>query len=205
LIVEQIPNVIYTSNTYKIVIDKSVWLVDIGNAKPVIDTLKRDEQVQGVFITHSHYDHIHGINALAELFPNCIFYASAETLKGLYDVKLNLSFYHEQPIAYQGDNTIAISHLEEINLRDGFSVKAYYTPGHNPGSMTFQLEKYLFTGDSFIPGTPVVTKLKGGNKEENEKSLALIHELIKERTQVCPGHGLVHSGKEALPFLQKYA
>lgn len=189
LIVEQISAEIYTSNIYKITIDKDVWFVDIGNAKPVIKSLSESETVRGVFITHSHYDHIHGINDLWSLFPDCKFFASKYAKDGLYSDKLNLSFYHEKPVVFLGDNVEIIEDNDDVNLDTVYIMKCVYTPGHNLGSMCFKIDNYLFTGDSFIPGIPVVTKLKSGDKQQSEKSLKLINSLIDSDTIVCPGHG----------------
>ncbi len=189
MIVERFPNLIYTSNTFKISIGNSIWLIDIGNAKPIIDSLKKDEIIKGVFITHAHYDHIHGINDIGNLFPGCIFFGSDYTIKALYDIKLNLSFYHEDPIRYLGTSTKVLKDKDELELSLNKKIKVLETPGHNPGSLTFILEDYLFTGDSLIPGYPVVTKLKGGSKVDNVQSLDLIFNEINSQTIICPGHG----------------
>lgn len=198
MIVTQIPVGIYTSNIYKIAIENSVWFIDIGNAKPAIQSLSKNEEVKGLIITHSHYDHIYGINELCQLFPACKVYVSEYANEGLYSEKLNLSFYHEDPIVFKGDNVQIISDNESIELIEDFFLKCIYTPGHNAGSMCFKLNEYLFTGDSFIPGIPVVTKLKSGDKAQNEISLNRIKSLIQPTTIVCPGHGPIFLGKDLL-------
>jgi hypothetical protein len=64
------------------------------------------------------------------------------------------------------------------------------------GCLTYKIGNYLFTGDSFIPNVPVVTKLKGGNKLVNIDSLIIIHSYINENTVVCSGHGRIFTGHE---------
>ena len=189
MIVKQIPVEIFTSNVYKISLDNDVWFVDIGNALPVIKSLSENEIVRGVFITHSHYDHIYGINELSIAFPECKIFASEYTKEGLYSEKINLSFYHENPVVYSGDNIEIIEDNDYVNLDVNHSMKCIYTPGHNLGSMCFKIGNYLFTGDSFIPGKSVVTKLKTGDKQHSEISLQRINSLIDSDTIVCPGHG----------------
>ncbi len=185
----QIPVEIYTSNIYKINIGDNVWFVDMGNAKLAIESLSVNEKVRGVLITHAHYDHIYGINEFCETFPECLVFASEYAKDGLFSDKLNLSFYHENPIIYEGGKVEIIKDKDEIYLDTNHVIKCLYTPGHNLGSMCFKIGNYLFTGDSFIPGIPVVTKLKSGDKQQNELSLQRIKSLIEADTIVCPGHG----------------
>ena len=185
----QIPVEIYTSNIYKISLGDNVWFVDMGNAKPAIQALSVNEKVKGVLITHAHYDHIYGINEFCQAFPECLVFSSEYAKDGLFSDKLNLSFYREDPVIYEGDKVEIIKDKDEINLDSNHVIKCLYTPGHNLGSMCFKIGDYLFTGDSFIPGIPVVTKLQSGDKMQNELSLQLIESLIDADTIVCPGHG----------------
>jgi glyoxylase-like metal-dependent hydrolase (beta-lactamase superfamily II) len=198
LIVAQIPTEIYTSNIYKITIDNDVWFVDIGNGEPALKSVASFERVKGVFITHSHYDHIHGINDLYHANNNCKIFASEYAIEGLYSEKLNLSFYHENPIVFKGKQVEIIKDNDLISIGKNFDLRCIYTPGHNAGSMSFQVGNYLFTGDSFIPQIPVVTKLKSGDKQQNVLSLQKIKSLIKSDTIVCPGHGSMCLGEEII-------
>jgi len=200
LIVEQLPTEIYTSNIYKITIENQVWFIDIGNAQPAVNAVSSIETVRGVLITHAHYDHIYGINQLINCFPDCKIYASEYAKEGLYSEKLNLSFYHEDPIIYKGNNVEIIYDCSVIPLTSNFEIKCIHTPGHNLGCMSFLLGDYFFTGDSFIPGIPVVTKLKSGNKEQNKLSLQRIKSLVKPKTIVCPGHGPIYLASNILGF-----
>jgi len=191
VIVERIPTEVYTSNMYSISFhgNEDVWLLDIGNAAPILRNLDQNQVVRGVFLTHAHYDHIQGINDLEQAFPECVFYCAAHTRDSLYSDKLNLSFYHEQPIIYAGTNIKILVDEDEINLCEHTVIKVIATPGHNPGCLSYKLNNYLFTGDSWIPGIPVVTKLKGGNKSENVASLKRLFQEIDTETIICPGHG----------------
>ncbi|MDO9155187.1 MAG: MBL fold metallo-hydrolase [Paludibacter sp.] len=187
----RIENPIFTSNTYIISSEKHnwVWLVDIGGVDGVINSLSKDSMVRGVFITHSHFDHIYGINKLIDTFPECIVFTSVEGKKGLYSEKLNLSFYHDEPIVFEGSNVQILHENDKIELFENCFLETIQTPGHDWSCLTFKVDNCLFTGDSFIPNVKVVTKLKGGNKEENIKSLAKIMSNICENSIICPGHG----------------
>lgn len=195
MIVKQIPAGIYTSNIYKISIGTDVWFIDIGNALPAINALSINETVRGVFITHAHYDHIYGINEFKDCFPECKVFASEYAKEGLYSDKINLSFYHEAPFIYKYSDFILINDGDSIPLSNKYHLNCIHTPGHNAGSISFLIENYFFTGDSYIPNFPVVTKLKSGNKLENDLSLKRIKSLINKNTVICPGHGPITLGE----------
>jgi len=188
--VQQYINPHFTSNTYLITTAKSsgVWLVDLGALDQVLKYLGAGQSIIGVLLTHYHYDHIHGINLLAETFSFCPIYASSHSIEGLYDPKQNLSFYHEDPIIYKSNKAINIADIGQLLLWDSIPVQAIATPGHNPGCISFMIGNYLFTGDSYIPHIDIVTKLRGGNKVQAKESTRKLLNLMQDDTIICPGH-----------------
>jgi len=193
--VNQIVNSLFTSNTYLISEDKFewVWLIDIGDFRAVVNSLSSNLYVKGVFITHSHFDHIYGINELIERFPDCKVYVSEDGKKGLFSDKLNLSYYHEDPVVFLGSNISILKEGDQIELYSNVFMDIIETPGHNLGCLTFKVLDHIFTGDSYIPGYEVVTKLKGGDKLQSQTSLKKIYShLTKPNIMLCPGHGPIY-------------
>lgn len=188
--VRQIQCTLFTSNIYVLEegTSESVWLIDCGDGNIEIPEGKI---VKGVFITHSHVDHIVGLNMLLERFPLMVVYTSVEGRDGLFDCKKNLSFYHEMPFIYNGDKINILHEGDEVELFNNLFLTVIETPGHNPACLSFSIENYLFTGDSLVPGHPVVTKLKGGNKAQAENSLERLNRMIKDDTKLCSGHGVI--------------
>ena len=195
--IERFISAVFSSNAYLLlgVDPKRTWLVDVGNLGTDI---KRVNALQGVFITHSHFDHVFGLNELLERFPDVTVYTSAYGREGLYSDRLNFSRYHESSFVFQGRNVVVLKEGDRVPLGDGLEVEVLETPGHDPGCLCYKLGNYLFTGDSFIPGVPTVTKLRGGDKEASLASLEKIRRYITEGTIVCPGHGEMVSGRECL-------
>lgn len=187
--IHQIINSIFQSNTYILTNDKYCWIVDIGDTDKVCDYLDDKYNVKSIFITHSHFDHIYGLNDLIERFPDCTIYISESGKDGLFDDKRNFSLYHEQPINFKGGEIRVVKDRDIIKLSENIEMECIATPGHDTSCMTYRCGNYLFTGDSYIPNEKPVTKLKGGNKEDYQNSLQKILGIIDSDTIVCPGHG----------------
>lgn len=188
--VKQIVNRVFTSNTF-IVFDEDFddcWLVDIGDYERTVQALPKGKTVKGLLLTHSHFDHIYGINELCRNYPECVVYASVFDSEALMDDKKNLSRYHEQPIIFEGKHLVEVGEGDEIPLMGNHSMKVAATPGHALGCLTFYTKDYIFTGDAYIPGVKVVTKLPGGNKAQAAVSVEKILCFAKGKT-ICPGHG----------------
>lgn len=188
--VKRIVNQIFTSNTY-LLFDNHYsycWLVDIGDFLKVTDALPQGVEVKGVLLTHTHFDHTYGINALNRAFPKCRVYTTEYGKEALYDEKKNFSKYHETPFTYDGNNVVILSDGDSLEIYPGSFLMAYATPGHCPSSLTFVMDNWIFTGDAYIPGIKVVTKLPQGDKNLAMLSTERILALAKQKT-VCPGHG----------------
>jgi glyoxylase-like metal-dependent hydrolase (beta-lactamase superfamily II) len=189
--VKQIVNSVFTSNTYIVSEDNSdyVWLIDVGDIEGVLSELSNDTVVRGVFVTHPHFDHIYGINKLIDSFPDCIVFTSEDGKNGLFSDKLNLSYYHQDPVIFLGSNIRILTETDKIELFGDCLLETIETPGHNWGCLSYKVNEHFFTGDSFIPNVEVVTKLKGGDRAANKESLIKIRNNISDKTIICPGHG----------------
>lgn len=193
--VKQVVNRVFMSNTY-IVFDEGFddcWLVDIGDYERAVKALPKGKTVKGLLLTHSHFDHIYGINELCKTYPQCVVYASKYDSEALMDDRKNLSRYHEHPIVFEGKRLVVVGEGDEIPLMGEHKIKVVATPGHEPGCLTFYSDDYIFTGDSYIPGVKVVTKLPGGNRTLATKSVEKILRLAKGK-KICPGHGEITIG-----------
>ena len=189
--VERIVNRLFASNTFAISESgsKDVWLVDVGDTERVLDILPLKSNVRGVFLTHTHFDHLYGINQLYDAFPEMIVLVAEEGIANLYSSKKNLSKYHESPLEYKGAKVIGLHDRDRFELYSNAVLETIATPGHTPDSMAFLLEgKYLFTGDAYIPNVKVVSKLPGGNKKQALKSRDKLIQIGQGKI-LCPGHG----------------
>ena len=191
----RIVNSVFTSNTFVLTDEGSqdCWLVDVGDIEPILEVVGA-RTVKGIFITHTHYDHIYGINKLVERFPECVVYTSEHGKEGLFSNKLNFSRYHDDPIVFEGKHIRVLEEGEEIFLFPFIILKALYTPGHDWSCMSYYTDDLIFTGDSYIPNIKAITFLPKSNKAEAQASLERILELCKTR-DVYPGHNEIQKLK----------
>lgn len=107
MFIYKIVNSVFTSNTYILTEEKSnnAFLIDIGDILPIKEfIIKSKVAVKGIFLTHTHYDHIYGIKKMLEMFPSCPVYTSSFGKQALASDKINFSRYHDDPITVVGDN-----------------------------------------------------------------------------------------------------
>lgn len=191
----RIVNSVFTSNTFVLTEENSrdCWLVDVGDIEPILQAVG-NHRVKGVFLTHTHYDHIYGINKLVERFPDCVVYTSEHGKEGLFSTKLNFSKYHDDPLVFQGKHIRILVEGEEISLFSCVVLKAIHTPGHDWSCVSYYTDDLIFTGDSYIPYIKVITSMPKSNKTEAQASLEHILKLCKTR-DVYPGHNEIQKLK----------
>ena len=184
----RIENSVFNSNTYILSEENEdyCWLVDVGDIEPILNFVGK-RQIKGVFLTHTHYDHIYGINKLVEYFPECIIYTSLHGKEGLFSDKLNFSRYHGDSITFQGNHIEILNEGDVVKLFSNLELRTIYTPGHDWSCLSYYTDDMIFTGDSYIPNIKVVSSFPKSNKGEVLISLSRLMELSKTRN-VFPGH-----------------
>lgn len=189
IIIHRVVNTICTSNSYVIekVGTKDIWLIDIGD---VGDILKywESKEIKGVFITHTHFDHIYGLNKLVDIYPKCVIVVSEKGYLGLYNDKLNLSKYYNDSFKLSKGDVVVMRDKDSMELFHNVELIAIETPGHDWSCLTYLVENNLITGDSYIPGLKVVTSFPKSDSRKAECSKRKIIGLAKNKN-LYPGHG----------------
>ena len=184
--IRQIVNSVYSSCSYVLTQDKQSWLVDCGDVDQILPLV--EGKLQGVLLTHAHFDHIYGLNNLVSLFPGLTVYTIMAGFNGLLSDKLNFSRYYGDPFIFNSpDNVKLVRDGECISLFEGVEIKAVATPGHSPGCVTWVTKDAIFTGDSYIPGVKTVANLPHSDKDLALKNEALIRQMVENRS-IYPGH-----------------
>ena len=191
---DSIVNSVFNSVTYLITDTDTATLaiVDCGDAKPIIEFAHNNKlTLIHIFLTHTHYDHIYGLDKVLDAFPSAMVYTNAEGRDSLIDPKFNLSRYHVE------SNPFILKHdLSCVRLIDEGSIITFVssvfqviaTPGHDPGCLAFCLGQLLFTGDSYLPGIRVTATWPRSNKKDAKASEERLKEMEREGLVVKCGH-----------------
>lgn len=88
-----ITNPVAEENTYLLVTDQGILVVDPGsNGKAIIDRIKElNKPLAAILLTHTHYDHIMSLEAVREAFGQPPVYVANEESTWLYTPEMNLS------------------------------------------------------------------------------------------------------------------
>ncbi|MCL5674366.1 MAG: MBL fold metallo-hydrolase [Candidatus Omnitrophica bacterium] len=181
-------------NTYIVWDDKSEmkegFIIDPAGEKIYIEDIIKENNVKPLFIlnTHCHIDHVILDNYFKNRF-NIPLYAHKEEKLLLARLKeqsqfLGLPSFNEK---------ITIDRYikeDEIINAGSIRIKAVFTPGHSPGSMSFLVdEAYLFSGDTLFKESIGRTDLLGGDAKKIIESIKNRIFLLNDNVIVLPGHG----------------
>lgn len=196
--VRQVVNSVYNSNSYILShhtsVDKEVWIIDMGDVDRIIGELPEGAKVKGIFLTHTHYDHIYGLNSFIAQYPHIQLYTNAVGKNALLSPMLNYSRYHLEAPDFIYDNPDNISVIEDgdsIALFNDVSIKVIATPGHDASCLTYIVDDVVFSGDSFIPGVCTRATFRLSDKDAVADAENRIKELASGKT-LCPGHGPIY-------------
>jgi glyoxylase-like metal-dependent hydrolase (beta-lactamase superfamily II) len=137
-------------------------------------------QVKGALITHTHFDHVNGLEDLLDRTDGTVYIHKneAQYLKGM---KGNIK-------KMDGGEKVKIGDVE-INF--------LHTPGHTPGSQCFLIGNNLVSGDTLFINACGRCDLPGGNAEEMYQSLTKLADL-DEDTVLYPGHNYADEPKSTI-------
>lgn len=134
-------------------------LIDTGPAVTARELVRVLEKigVSQIALTHGHEDHIGGLAALRERFPNVPVYASARTIPFIEaPERLGMQLYRRMvwgtPAAVQG--ATPLEEVGDVLRTPGYTLRAVETPGHCRDHVAYlePHERRLFSGDAFIGG-----------------------------------------------------
>ena len=160
------------------------------SGKELADILKREGlTIRAIFLTHAHFDHILGVNAMKEATGAPLYaYEGEKALCG--SAELNQSALLGQSCTVKPD--FWLKDGEETELC-GIRLKTFATPGHTEGSCCFYTEDdegghYLISGDTLFEESVGRTDLPTGSYSDLVRSIREVLFALPDDTMVFPGH-----------------
>lgn len=183
----------FDSNVYVLKKGSTAILIDAGSGyhgRAMVDDIERNlngTRLQGLVLTHEHFDHSGGAKDLMEHFQVPL-YGSNETAKALREADENLtgSFL----FGAQMEPIMDITEIGSELTIGPLEMEVHSAPGHSPGMICLitKDDRELFCGDLlFCDGGVGRWDLPGGNLELLKSSIR--RSLEWDVSALYPGHG----------------
>lgn len=162
----------YDNNVYVVACARTrkAVIIDAAAEAGQIIGLCAGLEVGSILTTHGHFDHL----------------GAVDEVRAALDVPWRM---HEADVEIAGrspDDPIADG--DEIPVGD-LVLHAVHSPGHTPGSVSFVVEPYLFSGDTLFPGGPGATRWDYSSFGQIMDALERRLFTLPDPTLVYPGHG----------------
>ena len=192
--VQRFINELMTSNCYVVYDEdtKRCLVIDPASEKSLREIQLIEEKglaLDHIILTHEHTDHNWGVNSLRDYFPEAKLICSELCNKNVKKTnRAYFLFYYDDP-----DYRYEIAPADVLIKEDGClgwngqQIQFVMTPGHSYGSMCFDIDGMLFTGDTIMPFKPYFNG-RDSNEEDWKRSVTKISFSFKDKI-IYPGHG----------------
>jgi glyoxylase-like metal-dependent hydrolase (beta-lactamase superfamily II) len=154
-------------NTREVAVVDPAWEVE-----RILDLAQENDlTITSILITHSHFDHINGVEGLLNRTSARVFINKAEA--------------EFMQAGWPGLVKVDSGETTRVGSVD---ITFIHTPGHTPGSQCFLVRDRLISGDTLFIGACGRCDLPGSNPEDMYYSLTQKLAKLDDRTIVFPGH-----------------
>lgn len=179
------------TNTWFVINEKTKELILIDPADDAGRIIRKIEadglKLQGILLTHGHFDHIGAVDDLRAYFKGAQCYAGEKEEEVLENGSYNLSASWAAALSIRADRLLRDK--ETLTLA-GFKIKVIETPGHTKGGVCYYLseEGVLFSGDTLFRTSVGRTDFPTGSMSQIVRSVQYLTENLPGDTVVYPGH-----------------
>lgn len=179
--------------------EKDVIVVDPGDqGANLYNALRRNGfVVRAILLTHGHFDHIWGLNALKDAAcaaaetegrDPVLVYACEDERALLKSAELNVSQQAGRPCRVSAD--VYVKDGQTLELA-GISLRVIATPGHTQGSCCYYAEEagILVAGDTLFQESVGRSDFPTGSSSTLIRSVQDKLFALPDETRVYPGHG----------------
>lgn len=179
------------TNTWFVINEKTKELILIDPADDAGRIIRKIEadglKLQGILLTHGHFDHIGAVDDLRAYFKGVQCYDGEKEEEVLENGSYNLSASWAAALSIRADRLLRDK--ETLTLA-GFKIKVIETPGHTKGGVCYYLseEGVLFSGDTLFRTSVGRTDFPTGSMSQIVRSVQYLTENLPGDTVVYPGH-----------------
>lgn len=170
--IEQVVGDYLDANVFLVEKDGHLVIIDSGASLEKILPFVKGKKVEGVCLTHAHFDHALHCQEYAKEF-GCKIYVNEHGKEILQEHEKN----------YSNDFEIKDFSLFEFIANDGklrlgnFEIEYFYTPGHSPCAVCYKIDQDLFAGDTLFSNSIGRTDLYKSNKQQMISSLEKLDKI----------------------------
>ena len=185
---------LYETNCYILRRDEQIkdcLIIDAGlDCGPLVDFLRQCKlNPVALILTHGHIDHIAGVNALRDNFPDIKVYIHQLDAEMLEEPFSNLSAMTGAAFTTEpSDFTLQEGDIIE---QAGVKLQVLHTPGHTPGGISLYSKEdgIVFSGDALFADSVGRTDFPGGSMMQLVAGIKDKLLTLPDETKVYPGHG----------------
>jgi glyoxylase-like metal-dependent hydrolase (beta-lactamase superfamily II) len=183
----------YQTNCFVITVpgDGSCWIVDCGfDPEPMLDWIA-DQKLQptALLLTHTHPDHIAGVDAAIGRFGPMPIYVHEAEAGYCSDPMLNLSAPLGMPMKVTEPDHL-LHKGDTVELADA-TWRVVHAPGHSPGGVLYvhDASKQAIVGDTLFAGS--IGRMDFPTSDPQAMRHTIQHVLmgLPDDLTVYPGHG----------------
>ncbi|MCR4729405.1 MAG: MBL fold metallo-hydrolase [Saccharofermentans sp.] len=205
------------TNTYMLLDGNNALIVDPVDSQELFDAVA-DISHADIIITHSHFDHVSGLNRIREIISSTRVIATSECSEYIGSVYKNMSAAAEAFLGFYNqkreiENTPKFDNYDQFVCEpadvvfddsyefdwNGHGIRLIRCFGHSKDSLIALFDgRFLFSGDTLLK-IPTATRFLGGSTARFWKEdYPLLERLASSVETVFPGHGESGSVEEML-------